>query len=286
MAKKQQYIKSPMNYTGGKYKLLPQIIPLFPTGNIRYFIDMFTGGANIAVNIKNADKIIANDFDYNVISIYNAFKSNTIDEILNHINGRINEYGLSIDNQDGFNMFRSVYNATACKNYLDLFVLICYSFNHQIRFNKDGDFNMPFGKNRSQFNDSIKNNLILFREAIENIVFTCKSFEDIKLGKLNENDFIYCDPPYLITCATYNEKDGWNEENERKLLEILDEINKRNVKFALSNVLTNKGMTNEILLEWSKKYNVHHLSNTYSNCSYHAKDRSTDTTDEVLITNY
>jgi len=54
----------------------------------------------------------------------------------------------------------------------------------------------------------------------------------------------------------------------------------------LSNVLENKGKSNDILKEWSKKYNINHLNNTYGNCNYHAKDKSTSGTDEVLITNY
>lgn len=97
---------------------------------------------------------------------------------------------------------------------------------------------------------------------------------------------MYCDPPYLITCASYNEQDGWNETKERELLNLLDELNERGVRFALSNVLENKGKSNDILKEWSKKYKVHHLNNTYGNCNYHAKDKSNNTTDEVLIVNY
>ena len=106
------------------------------------------------------------------------------------------------------------------------------------------------------------------------------------LSTLTEEDLVYCDPPYLITCASYNEQDGWNETKERELLSLLDELDERGIKFALSNVLENKGKTNEILKEWSKKYTIHHLNNTYGNCNYHAKDKSSNTTDEVLITNY
>ena len=72
----------------------------------------------------------------------------------------------------------------------------------------------------------------------------------------------------------------------RNGLKLLDIIDVKGCKFALSNVLTHKGKSNDILIEWSKKYNVHHLNNTYANCNYHAKDKSPNTTDEVLITNY
>ena len=285
------YIKSPMNYTGGKYKLLPQILPLFPT-EINTFVDLFTGGGNIAVNI-NANKIIANDNETHVIDIYKAFQNgyDSVEGIINAIESYIAKYNLSIDNTEGFNKLRNDYNSNPFKsNYITstvLYVLICYSFNHQFRFNSKGEFNMPFGKNRSQWNDTMKKNLINFHKAIteKNIIFTNKDFNELKIDKLSSNDFVYCDPPYLITCATYNEKDGWNENSERKLLELLDKLNSQSVKFALSNVLFSKGKTNDILIEWSQKYNVHHLDYTYQNCNYHTKDKESKP-DEVLITNY
>ena len=48
---KQKYIKSPLNYVGGKHKLLPQILPLFPK-NINTFIDLFGGGFNVGINVS------------------------------------------------------------------------------------------------------------------------------------------------------------------------------------------------------------------------------------------
>lgn len=285
------YIKSPMNYTGGKYKLLPQILPLFPT-DISTFVDLFTGGGNIAVNVT-ANKIIANDNEKCVIDIYKAFQNgyDNVEKIISTIEWYIAKYNLSIENAEGFNMLRNDYNRDSFKsNYITstmLYVLICYSFNHQFRFNSKGEFNMPFGKNRSQWNDAMKKNLINFHKAIteKNIIFTNNDFNELKIDKLTSNDFVYCDPPYLITCATYNEKDGWNENCEKKLLKLLDDLNSQSVKFALSNVLFSKGKTNDILLEWSQKYNVHHLDYTYQNCNYHTKDKESKP-DEVLITNY
>ena len=59
--KKEQLIKSPLNYTGGKFKLLPQILPLLPD-DIGTFVDLFCGGGNVGVNIR-AEKIICNDIE-------------------------------------------------------------------------------------------------------------------------------------------------------------------------------------------------------------------------------
>lgn len=284
-------IKSPMNYTGGKYKLLPQILPLFPS-KIDTFVDLFTGGGNVAVNVT-ANRIISNDFDAHVIGIYNAFKNMTLDEIIGAIEKTISKYELSLENVDGFNALRTAYNKGLNEDVppytLDmlLYVLICYSFNHQLRFNSRGEFNMPFGKNRSQWNDTMKKNLINFHKAIieKDIIFTNKDFGELKVDKLTPNDFVYCDPPYLITCATYNEKDGWNINSEKRLLNLLDELNEHDIKFGLSNVLFSKGKANDMLIEWSKKYNVNHLDYTYQNCNYHTKDKDSKP-DEVLITNF
>lgn len=283
----KKYIKSPMNYTGGKYKLLHQIEPSFPE-NINLFVDLFTGGGNIAVNVK-ANKIVANDCEENIINIYKTFQGyDNVDELIGQIEEIIKTYGLTIDNTEAYNKFRNDYNnlKTSQGNYplpissynidILLYVLICYSFNHQYRFNSKGEFNMPFGKERSQWNENMKNNLINFHRRIKekDIVFLNKDFRQLKVDKLGINDFVYCDPPYLITCATYNEKDGWNQECEKDLLKLLDELDTKKIKFALSNVLYSKGKTNDLLIEWSKKYNVHHLDYTYQNCNYHTKDKT------------
>ena len=282
------YVKGPLNYTGGKHKLLPQILPLFPK-EINTFVDLFCGGGNVTVNVE-AKRIIGNDFEKHIIGIYQYLKTHSIDEIISQIEGIVKEYSLSLENAEGFNKLRSDYNNPQYNKYdtnIMLYVLICFSFNHQFRFNSKGEFNMPFGKDRSRWNDTMKKNLINFQKAItdKDILFINKDFRELKIDKLNSNDFVYCDPPYLITCATYNEKDAWNEQCERNLLDLVDKLNENNVKFALSNVLFSKGKTNDILIEWSEKYNVHHLDYTYSNCSYHTKDK-TSKPDEVLITNY
>lgn len=76
------YIKSPLNYTGGKYKLLPQILPLMPD-KFDIFVDLFTGGANVIANI-NANLRIANDYNNEVISIYKKFQETSIENILSY----------------------------------------------------------------------------------------------------------------------------------------------------------------------------------------------------------
>jgi DNA adenine methylase len=146
---------------------------------------------------------------------------------------------------------RELYNQN--KNPLDLFVLIAYSFNHQIRFNNNHEFNNPFGRERSNFNASMKQNLewFIIRLKESNAVFSDTNFEDFDFSFLTPNDFVYCDPPYLITTGTYNDGKrgftGWNENEEKQLLKTLDNLDNQSIKFALSNVLEHKGKSNNFI---------------------------------------
>jgi len=280
---KENLIKSPLNYVGGKYKLLPQILPLFPD-NIDTFIDLFCGGANVVINVK-ANKIICNDILTEVMVFYCVCETFPLKYIINQIESVIEEFELSKDNQEGYLKLRKHYNERD-KNWKYFFTLVAHSFSNQIRFNNKKEFNMPFGKRT--FNSVMKDNLIKFVESIKNknIEFANLDFREFKIDELTKNDFAYFDPPYLITCATYNEKNGWKEKDEIDLLNLLDKLNHNSVKFALSNVLESKGKSNDLLKEWSKKYNIHRLNVKYGNANYQRKEKDDSTTLEVLITNY
>lgn len=282
---KEELIKSPLNYTGGKYKLLPQILPYFPD-DINTFIDLFAGGCNVGVNVK-AKNIICNDICSEVINLMSEWNKLNSKEALQILSNTIERYSLSKTNEEGFKSIRLDYN-NGNKSWDMFYAMLTNAFNYQIRFSKQGNYNMPFGRNRSSFNKVLQKNFIKYIDKLNdiNIEFISKDFRELNMDNLNSNDFLYADPPYLISCASYNESDGWNEDKEHALLELLDKLNDKGVKFALSNVLENKGKSNDILKEWSRKYNVYHLNNNYGNCNYHAKDKSKNCTDEVLITNY
>lgn len=282
---KEELVKSPLNYTGGKFKLLHQILPLFPE-NINTFVDLFAGGCNVGVNVK-ANTVVCNDLEEVVIQFMQGVKSLSTNEALEKVEDIIKKFDLSKTNEEGFKEVREFYNKRS-KEWYVFYAMLTHAFNYQIRFNKSGEYNMPFGRDRSSFNPTLRKNFISFADKIHsgNIKFTCYDFLCISLDKLKTDDLVYCDPPYLITCASYNEQEGWNETKERQLLNLLDSINNKGIKFALSNVLENKGKSNDILKEWSQKYKVHNLNNTYGNCNYHAKDKSNNSTKEVLITNY
>lgn len=300
------FVKSPLNYTGGKYKLLPQLIDKFPK-KITTFVDLFGGGFNVGSNIE-AQFIVYNDKQKEVMKVVKLFKKYDSIEICNKIEKIINRYELSNTNDHGYEYYgcnsdsgigsynknkyerlRTDYNNFPNENdekYFLLLTLIIYSFNNQIRFNSKCEFNMPVGKR--DFNNNVRKNVKLFANKINNlnIDFMCKSFN--KVDVINMKDpFVYCDPPYYLGTASYNENDGWSENDEKKLLNYLLELDKNNIKFALSNVIEHKGKTHSLLRDWVEKnhFNLIYIKSNYSNSSYQLKDKNTITR-EVLITNY
>ena len=290
-ATSRKYIKSPLNYIGGKQKILNQILPLFPT-NINQFVDLFAGGCNVGINVT-ANKVICNDNLVYLINMYKLLQDNNLYTSIQHIQDKIEEFDLSLTNEEGYKEMRVHYNNY--KNPLDLFVLIAFSFNHQIRFNNSHEFNNPFGKERSSFNGTMKANLerFIYKLKESNVEFSCNNFDSFDFSVIKENDFVYCDPPYLITTGTYNDGKrgftGWNEGEEKKLLTILSELNNKGVKFALSNVLEHKGKSNDLLKNWidkNKDYRINHIDVDYSNSNYQTMVRTKNASVEVLITNY
>ena len=303
-----ELIQSPLNYTGGKFKLLPQILPLFPA-NIDIFVDLFCGGANVGVNVKS-NKTILNDTNDNLTLLFSMFK-NLGDDFLPLIDEIIEKYqlsqsskygydyyncdsntGLAPYNKDKFLKLREDFNNSkdiGYYHYAMLYTLILYSFNNQIRFNSNGHFNLPVGKR--DYNEKMKQKLQKFIDRLKgkDYKFSNLDFRDFDISTLNTNSFVYADPPYLITCATYNEQGGWNETDERDLLDFLNDLNRNNIKFALSNVLRSKGKENSILIEWtqrnSDKYKVINLNYSYNNSNYQTKNKN-EITEEVLIINY
>lgn len=285
----EKLIKSPMNYIGGKYKLLPQILDLFPN-KINMFYDVFGGGANLSLNVKS-EHVYYNDIVPYVSEVLNGMKGINTDECIGKIKEIINTYELSKTNIEGFKRLRDDYNKGR-KDWMTFYTLMCYSFNNQYRFNNNHEYNSSFGYHKSCFSNVTEQKIKKVIERLDkiDIVFDNKDFRDIDFSDADETDLVYFDPPYLITCGNYNDGKrgfkGWSKQDDRDLMDLCDSLDYRGVRFAMSNVFENKGNKNEELIEWSKEYKVHCLNNTYNNCNYQSKDKGKNTTIEVLITNY
>ena len=168
-----------------------------------------------------------------------------------------------------------------------MFLLVCYGFNHQFRFNNNGDFNNSFGINRSSYNANTERNLRQLHKAIQGFEYHIGNFKQFDLEFMAPGDFLYADPPYLISCGSYNDGkrgfEGWSPDDDLALFEKLNNLNQRGISFAMSNVTKHKGEVNKPLIAWANNYNIHYINADYSNSNYQATESETI---EVLITNY
>jgi DNA adenine methylase/adenine-specific DNA-methyltransferase len=312
----QENIKSPLNYTGNKSRLIDQFAPHFPK-KMNKFVDLCCGGASVGLNFLNrANEVFCFDINNYVIELLKTLQKFSYSKIENKSEVIINDYNMSNSYKNGYDAYKKYvignnglkeYNRVGYLNLREhfngnnlavnnksfyLFVLICYAFNNDIRFNSSGKFNMPVGK--TDFNASIRGKLKSFKMGIhnKNITFKVSDFEVVTKMQLRQDDFVYVDPPYLITDAVYNKAnadnyDGWSENSEKRLLDVLSYLNSKNIRFALSNILQRGNQKNSILNDWisQNSFNVFDIRYHYRSSSYNKKHRDTPV-QEVLITNY
>ena len=252
-----------------------------------------------------ADKYIANDVDEYVIKLHKAISAysdkplSLIDELFS----LIDSYGLSCSyigrtvpdelkkkyiktyyaqyNKESYQKMRDDYNNSQ-SNMLLLYLLLIYGFNHMIRFNSAGKFNLPVGN--VDFNRNVYSALLGYLDfmATNRVEFHNKDFKDFLTHiDFDNKAFVYCDPPYLISSSEYNKL--WNEKKERELYSVLDALDNKGVRFGITNLVRHKGQENRILLEWAQKYKTFSISSNY--ISFNDNTIKEDST-EVYITNY
>ena len=264
--------RSIINYTGNKFKLLPVLQQYLPQ-TISEIVELFCGSCVFSLNIS-AISYICNDNIPQLIELYQYIKECNIEELIQYLHYQVQKFQLSSLNKQGYLDLRTQYNHT---RYIpDLILLVTHSFLNYMRFNSKGGFNVPFGnRNRSgSFDDRLRN----FKEFIEKTTFLNKDFREVKI---QEGSFVFVDPPYLLSTATYNT--GWTIDDDHDLFDILDELTKRNVKRMMTNFVESKGKIHQDLIEWLKNYDVIHLNQKYHTCNY---QRTEGIDNEVAIINY
>jgi len=295
--------RSPLFYVGDKYKLIRELKEHFPR-KITRFIEPFVGGGSVFLNV-NADTYLLNDIDENIkrlheflikssdnqkrffeqthflIKRYNLSRSFFEDVVPKEMQRKWKKTYYAHYNKEGYKRMRDDFNSDKCDNDLILYLLLIYGFNRMLRFNSKGIFNLPVGN--VDFNSNVVNALEYYFNFVKGktISWSVLDFKDfINSIDFKEGDFIYLDPPYLISFSEYNKL--WNENRERELLDTLDALNKEGVRFAISNMVSYKNRTNKIFQQWMRKYNAYKIKSNY--ISYH--DNTKKETFEVLVTNY
>ncbi len=227
----EKYINGFCNYTGGKFKLLPQLLPEFDyTKNT--FVDLFAGSLVISANVVDKyEFIIANDIIEELIGIHREVINN-FTEFVNKVKNLV----VTKEDQDGFNILRKSFNEN--KSPEKLFSLMLCSTNNMLRFNKSFLYNQTFG--RRTYNPSTEKKLIEFYEHIlpfkNKICLISKNFTEVEIPV---NSMTYIDCPYSNSEAGYNSY--WPKNADIQLYKYIREIDKNNNSFVLSGCLTHDG---------------------------------------------
>jgi DNA adenine methylase len=303
MTSSNKFVRSPLFYVGDKFKLLPQITKHYPEDLTR-FIEVFTGGGSVFLN-SPANEVYINDIDPHLMQIHSMlinYGANA-QKLISDLKEIIKEYGLTDSsesyvipeeikkafpktyfaqiNREPYKRLKQKFNFDTRKNYLELYVLLIYGFNRMLRFNKNGEFNIPVGN--VDFNGNVVRSLKAYSLNTSNMKIHLHNSDFRKfVSDVNpiEGDFVYFDPPYLITASEYNKL--WSEKDDFELYSLIDGLHDRDVKFMLSNVMEYNGLTNEILKNWARKYEVVEVESNYINYFNNSKKNIR----EVLIKNY
>lgn len=270
-----------VKWVGGKRQLLPEIKKYSPKKYNTYF-EPFVGGGAVLFELQPKNAIV-NDINKELINLYSVIQNN-VDDLIE----KLSDTESYSNTSDCYYRVRELdrepqkYNKmTGVDRAARILYLNKTCYNGLYRVNSMGEFNSPFG---SYKNPNIVNSITLkavskyFNES--NIKFLNGDFEKtVKMAK--KDDFVYFDPPYAPISKTsnftgYNEN-GFGENEQIRLKELCDALDKKGVKFLLSN------SDCEFIRDLYKDYNIVTIQ---AKRTINSNANNRGAISEVLIRNY
>lgn len=268
-----------LKWVGGKRQIMPSIMEYIPQDIKKsIYIEPFVGGGAVLFHLQPL-KAVINDYNEELINVYNIIKTNP-DELIKDLKKHKNDsdyfYEIrGIDRTEKFKKLSDVQRASR------IIYLNKTCFNGLYRVNSAGEFNAPFGRYK---NPNIVNEPTLravSRYLNENeIEINCGDYEKV-LKKVTKKSFVYLDPPYHPISESSNftgyVEGGWDENDQIRLREWCDYLDKRGIKFLLSN------SSAQLILDQYKNYKITFVK---ANRAINSDGSSRGEIDELLIRNY
>lgn len=268
-----------LKWVGGKRQLIPSITEHLPKNIQSYnYTEPFIGGGALLFHLQPKNAII-NDFNIELINVYEVIKNN-LEELIIDLKTHKNEpdyfYNLrSLDRTESFK------NLTPIQRASRIIYLNKTCFNGLYRVNNAGEFNSPFGryKNPNIVNEPTLKAVNKYLNS-NNIIIKSGDYSEI-LKQADEKSFIYLDPPYHPISESSNftgyVQGGWDTNKQIDLRKACDELDKKGIKFLLSN------SSADFIKEQYKKYKITIVK---ANRAINANGAERGEVDEVLIKNY
>ena len=220
-----------LKWPGGKYRLVPKIKEKLPTG--RRLIEPFAGSCAVSLNTEYENYLI-NDINEDLINLYKTLQAKG-DKFIR----RCRLYFTDKKNTpEKFKEFRKQFNKIEdieTKSVLLLY-LNRHGYNGLIRYNSQGEFNVPFGRYKKPYFP--EEEMKFFYEKFKKAKFTCIDFEEIMM-KAKPGDVIYCDPPYIPLTSTSNftsySSGGFGIGEQERLARVAAKVAAKGIPVIISN---------------------------------------------------
>jgi len=274
---KNHLLQPCLKWVGGKRQLIQEIDKYFPSKYSKYY-EPFIGGGAVLFHFQPKRAII-NDTNSELINFYNVVK-NDVEALIQDLKKHKNEedYFYTIRELDRKHEFE---NMTDVQKASRLHYLNKTCYNGLFRVNSAGQFNSPYGKYK---NPNIVNESIL--RAVSNyfnkndIKILNTDFEESIKG-IRKGALVYFDPPYdpvsSSSSFTGYTENGFNRDEQIRLKNLCDKLDKKGVKFLLSNSAT------PFIKDLYKEYDI---ITVQAKRSINSKGSGRGEIDEVLVKNY
>lgn len=295
-----EIVKPFVKWAGGKSSLIPQLTKYYPfelkDGTIERYIEPFVGGGAVLIDILQKYEVkeaYAFDINKDLINCYNVIKTD-VENLIQELDKKEKEF-LILNNDDRKQYFydiRAEYNSYTLNKDINVkraseFIFLNRTcFNGLYRVNKEGKFNVPCGKYK---NPTIcdSNNLRNLSKLIKNVTF---EYGDYKKSEsfVNENTFVYFDPPYrplsITSGFTSYTKEDFNDDNQKELANYFYKLDLKNAKLMLSN--SNPKNVNEDDNFFENIYKGFVINEVSAKRMINANAKGRGEISELLITNY
>lgn len=246
---------------GIKTKLVPWINDIILQSGLDIlntnWIEPFFGTGVVGLNTLVGGKRVVGDTNPHIINFYKGIQSGDITP--HKMRNYLNQEGelLSKADDDGYAYFREVKNRFNSEHSsFDFIFLSRAGFNGMMRFNRKGEWNIPFCKKPDRFAPAyitkICNQIQETKKILKRYDWEFCNQDFLKtIERAHEGDLIYCDPPYFGRYVDYY--NGWTERDEDNLFKALSQTP---AHFILSTWHHNEFRSNEMIDRYWGEFNI------------------------------
>lgn len=201
-------LKPPLKWAGGKRWLVPHLKPIWDRYSDRRYVEPFCGGLAVVLGLQ-PERALLNDINSHLINFYRHLQNGLQPRIDMRYNKR-----LFYKHRERFNKLIQNGGAKSSEAAELFYYLNRTCFNGLCRFNKSGEFNVPFGTyTRINYATDFGEYVEAFRQwEFSNV--------DVEAVGIEAADFIYADPPYDTEFTTYS-PGGFSWDDQKRAAELL-----------------------------------------------------------------